>query len=67
MNIREMMRLQGILPDDVNVVVSDIEMGKQIGNAMSANVMERLLPYVLNAANLWHGASHCDRWKDGSA
>ena len=47
MSINEMMRLQGILPDDIKVAVSDVELGKQIGNAMSVNVVERLLPYVL--------------------
>ena len=67
MSIHEMMRLQGILPGDFEIVVSDIELGKQIGNAMSLNVVERLLPQVLRAANLLHGANHCDRWKDGSA
>ena len=52
MNIKEMMRRQGIDPDNFKQVVSDSVMGQQLGNAMSVNVMERILAKALLAAGL---------------
>eukprot|EP00413_Alexandrium_margalefii_P009372 CAMPEP_0204539654 /NCGR_PEP_ID=MMETSP0661-20131031/16899_1 /ASSEMBLY_ACC=CAM_ASM_000606 /TAXON_ID=109239 /ORGANISM="Alexandrium margalefi, Strain AMGDE01CS-322" /LENGTH=303 /DNA_ID=CAMNT_0051546273 /DNA_START=6 /DNA_END=913 /DNA_ORIENTATION=+ len=43
----EMMRLQGMDPKDFQVAVSEAQLGKQIGNAMSVNVLERLFVRLL--------------------
>ena len=48
-----------------NQAVSDNELGKQVGNAMSVNVLERLFKHVLEAANLADNLP--DRWADGTA
>ena len=52
MNIKEMMRLQGINPTKFVVDVSECTLGQQIGNAMSVNVIERVLNQALQAAGL---------------
>ena len=71
MSIREMMRLQGIDPDKFKQVVSDSVMGQQLGNAMSVNVIERILARALRAAGLVHlpclkdGRTKLDRWETG--
>ena len=52
MNIKEMMRLQGIDPENFKQVVSDSVMGQQVGNAMSFNVIELILVNALEAAGL---------------
>jgi len=52
MNIKEMMRLQGINPAKFVVDVSECTLGQQIGNAMSVNVIERVLNQALQAAGL---------------
>ena len=52
MNVKEMMRLHGIDPDNFNQVVSDSVMGQQLGNAMSVNVVERIIVNSLGAAGL---------------
>ena len=46
------MRLQGMDPTEFIAVVSDSQLGKQLGNAMSVNVLERILARVLPAAGL---------------
>jgi DNA (cytosine-5)-methyltransferase 1 len=51
MNINEMLRCQG-MERCFTQVISDFELGRQIGNAMSQNVLERLLIRVLPAAGL---------------
>ena len=52
MSLDEMMRLQGMTPKKINRSVSNIELGKQIGNSMSVNVLERLLVKILPAVGL---------------
>ena len=55
MTIIEMMKLQGIRPQTVegwSAFLSDAAMGAALGNAMSVNVLERLVPRALKAAGL---------------
>ena len=68
LNPKEMMRLQGIDPNTFKVPVSDSEVGKQLGNAMSVNVVERLLQQLLGATTLLpnYEPGSC-RWKSGEA
>merc|ERR1719422_1557751 len=61
----EMMRMQGMHPESFKVAVSSAQLGKQIGNAMSANVLERLFARALPAAGLVHHGSLVDRWEAG--
>mmetsp|Transcript_35379 Transcript_35379/g.82169 ORF Transcript_35379/g.82169 Transcript_35379/m.82169 type:complete len:96 (+) Transcript_35379:2-289(+) len=56
------MRLQGMTPETFKVVVSDAQLGKQIGNAMSVNVLERLFVRALPAAGLAEARTLADRW-----
>merc|ERR1719356_2074307 len=58
----EMFRLQGMDMTKFNQVVSDGELGKQIGNAMSVNILERLFVRLLPAAGLVKGKL-TDRWE----
>lgn len=51
-NCNEMMRLQGMRPDNFVQAVSPYQLGCQIGNAMSVNVLERLFVRLLPAARL---------------
>jgi len=67
MTIAEMLRLQGINPTDFRVAVSDTSIGQQIGNAMSVNVIERILHRALIAAGLVSAESIEDRWESGKA
>ena len=77
MNVHEIMRLQGINPTTFNQVVSTAEMGKQLGNAMSVNVIERILYKVLVATTLGDKLLQQsdagreplqeDRWQSGQA
>ena len=62
----EMLRLQGMNPRKFNVSVSECQLGKQLGNTMSVNVLERILTRLLPAAGLVKGSLR-DRWEDGSA
>lgn len=64
----EMMRLQGMpTPDEGFVVdVSECQLGHQIGNAMSANVLERILVRLLPAAGLYPAKKLFDRWAPAS-
>ncbi len=52
MTLQEMMKLQGMRPDSFFKVVSDMELGQQIGNAMSVNVVERILFQVFKVVRL---------------
>jgi DNA (cytosine-5)-methyltransferase 1 len=61
----EMMRLQGMRPDIFKKVVSDCNLGKQIGNSMSVNVLERLFVRALPAAQLVPHGTLKDRWAQG--
>ena len=56
------MRLQGMTPEAFKVAVSQAQLGKQIGNAMSCNVLERLFVRLLPAAGLAPAGSLVDRW-----
>jgi len=51
MNVDEMLRCQG-MQRSFKQVVSDRQLGAQIGNAMSQNIIERLLVKLLPAAGL---------------
>jgi len=61
----EMMRLQGMDPTIFKVVVSERELGKQLGNTMSVNVLERLFARLLPAVGLSRRLP--DRWESGEA
>jgi DNA (cytosine-5)-methyltransferase 1 len=63
----EMMRLQGMDPTAFNVVVRPNELGKQLGNTMSVNVLERLFVRLLPAAKLVRAGTLKDRWTKGQA
>ena len=67
LEIEEMMRLQGMDPTEFTVAVTDTQLRKQLGNAMSVNVLERLLVCVLPAAGLVKHGALVDRWKNGEA
>ena len=53
-------------PSKFRVVVSQAQLGKQLDNTMSVNVLERLLVRLLPAAGLLTPGLR-DRWEDGSA
>ena len=59
MNIGEMMRLQGV-PPTFAFVCSEHQMGQQLGNSMSVNVLARLLARLLPAAQLSGGQALSD-------
>lgn len=64
MTIREMMALQGMDLETFNQVVTDRQLGCQIGNAMSQNVVERILLRLLPAAGLVPAEKRLvDRWR----
>jgi len=63
----EMMRLQGMDPTKFKVAVTETQLGKQLGNTMSVNVLERLFVRLLPAANLLKRNEGKDRWESGSA
>ena len=52
-------------PDDFKQVVPDAQWRKQLGNAMSVNVVERLLARLLPAAGLTGPLP--DHWASGAA
>lgn len=59
----EMMRLQGMDLGKFTQVVSDNALGRQIGNTMSVNVLERLFVRLLPAAGLCAASELIDRWE----
>jgi len=65
--LEEMLRLQGMNPTILKKSVSRAQIGKQIGNAMSVNVLERLLVRALPAAGLVSSRQLEDRWETGKA
>ena len=67
MTISEMFRLQGMDPSKFTASIPESTLGQQIGNAMSVNVVERIIVQVLKATNLMPGATLSDRWKEGKA
>ena len=54
-------------PSILKLAVSPSQLGKQIGNAMSVNVLERLLVRALPAAGLVPSKKLEDRWETGKA
>eukprot|EP00442_Polarella_glacialis_P036748 CAMPEP_0115067410 /NCGR_PEP_ID=MMETSP0227-20121206/11373_1 /TAXON_ID=89957 /ORGANISM="Polarella glacialis, Strain CCMP 1383" /LENGTH=380 /DNA_ID=CAMNT_0002453471 /DNA_START=59 /DNA_END=1201 /DNA_ORIENTATION=- len=65
MNTDEMLRLQGMDRKHFIQAVPDKVLGAQIGNAMSQNVLERLLIRLLPAAGLVAtDRKFCDRWEN---
>ena len=60
------MRLQGMDPTLFTLAVSEPELGKQIGNAMSLCVLERILNELLPAAGFTNPIKP-DRWLSGEA
>ena len=62
-----MMRLQGMLPSEFNLVTSEAVLGKQLGNTMSVNVIERILVSLLPAAGFTNQGKIVDRWLNGTA
>ena len=58
----EMLVLQGISPNVRREGISDHQMGLMICNAMSVNVLERLLVRLLPAAGLVDDNCLYDRW-----
>ena len=62
----EMLRLQGVDPTTFRQTVSDRALGQQVGNAMSVNVVERLLYEVFRQTNLVPMKQE-DRWVSGAA
>ena len=66
MTINEMLRLQGMEPATFKSAVPEIEVGRQIGNAMSVNVVERLLLSILKHIGCVSSSTE-DRWESGSA
>jgi len=63
----EMMRLQGMDPTTFKLAVSETQLGKQLGNTMSVNVLERLFARLLPAARLVRHGDVKDRWASGLA
>merc|ERR1719379_645509 len=60
-----MMRLQGMDPTKFHLAVRKKQLGQQIGNSMSLNVLERLFVRLLPAAGLTGKIE--DRWANGKA
>ena len=56
-----------MVPTEFTVAVTDAQLKKQLGNAMSVNDMERLLVRVLPAAGLVQHGVLVDRWESGEA
>eukprot|EP00927_Polykrikos_kofoidii_P051003 TRINITY_DN4481_c0_g1_i2.p1 TRINITY_DN4481_c0_g1~~TRINITY_DN4481_c0_g1_i2.p1 ORF type:complete len:462 (+),score=82.27 TRINITY_DN4481_c0_g1_i2:36-1388(+) len=50
--VHEMMRLQGMVPKNFKQVITDLQLGAQIGNSMSVNVLERIFVRLLPCAGL---------------
>ena len=68
MKINEMYRLQGMDPRRFKKIHEDTEVGRQLGNAMSVNVIERILIQILKIIPLHHTkTSFTDRWQTGEA
>jgi hypothetical protein len=61
-----MFRLQGMDPTKFKISVSQKSLGQQIGNAMSVNVVERVIQSTLKAVGLLDQAAP-DRWATGEA
>jgi site-specific DNA-cytosine methylase len=62
LTIEEMLSLQGMRADVCREGISNRQMGLMIGNAMSVNVLERLLVRLLPVVGLWPPGSLQDKW-----
>ena len=62
-----MFRLQGKDPREFNLKIDETSLGQQIGNAMSVNVIERILIRAFDVAGLVSPRSLGDRWTNGEA
>jgi len=68
MKINEMYRLQGMDPRRFKQIHEDAEIGKQLGNAMSVNVIERIILQILKIIPLHHTMTKfTDKWQTGEA
>ena len=67
MTITEMCRFQGFNPTKLKHCVSDTELGHMLGNAMSVNIIERILFRVIRRMEFAKLASTVDRWESGEA
>ena len=67
MSLEEMCRFQGFDPTKIKQSVSNVEMGRMLGNAMSINIVERILFRVLRHMGFVQLASTVDRWESGEA
>ena len=66
MKVEEMMRLQGMNPSEFNLDVTERQLAQQLGNAMSLNVLERIMFRLIPAAGLGT-VGEKDRWESGEA
>ena len=66
MRTEEQMRFQGIEPSSFKKDVSEPELQRQVGNAMSLCVIERLLNKLITAAGFVN-QQRPDRWENGEA
>ena len=65
-SLEELLRLQGMSPSTFICAVSDRQLGIQLGNTMSVNVLERLFFMLLPACLLVPPGVLRDNWADGS-
>ena len=66
MTLREMMRFQGMQIESIRGNFKDVDLGHMIGNAMSLNVIQRLLYQVFSHLG-WLPADLADEWATGTA
>ena len=66
MNGPEMMRLMGMNPTEFTLDVTLPQVAKQVGNAMSLNVIERIIYNILPAAGFGKNNNE-DRWTSSRA
>jgi chemotaxis protein histidine kinase CheA len=73
LNLHEQMRIQGFDPKQLKQAVSTTQLRKQLGNAMSVNVVERLLSHMQGLPRIFGGDREGlqpvlpDRWANGVA
>ncbi len=67
MTLTELMRLQAMNPTRFKINVPFQQVGHQIGNAMSKNVIERILVRALTASGLIAPQTLRDTWESGEA
>ena len=51
LTLKEMMRLQGMNPENITIKGTPTQQGQQLGNAMSVNVIQRVIQSSLKAAD----------------